>query len=61
MNILIKLTSIVALVIAPHINEGEAHPAMPGHEHHDHSHGTVVSPAGEPVAEASTLDVSERF
>jgi K(+)-stimulated pyrophosphate-energized sodium pump len=25
MNILIKLTSIVALIIAPHIIEGEAH------------------------------------
>ena len=61
MNILIKLTSIVALIIAPHINEGEAHHVVPGHEHHDHSHGAVVTPAGEPVADASALDVSERF
>jgi K(+)-stimulated pyrophosphate-energized sodium pump len=61
MNILIKLTSIVALIIAPHINEGGAHPTMPGHEHHDHSHGAVVTPTVEPVAAASTVDVSDRF
>jgi K(+)-stimulated pyrophosphate-energized sodium pump len=59
MNILIKLTSIVALIIAPHINEGEAHPAMPGHEGHEH--GAVVAPAGEPVADANTLNVGDRF
>ena len=62
MNILIKLTSIVALIIAPHINEGGAHPAMPGHEHHEgHEHGAVVAPAGEPVADAGTLNVADRF
>ncbi len=62
MNILIKLTSIVALIIAPHINEGGVHPATPGHEHHEgHEHGAVVAPAGEPVAEASTLNVADRF
>lgn len=41
MNILIKLTSIVALIIAPHINEAghhgaEAGAAAPGIEAHDH-------------------------
>ncbi len=61
MNILIKLTSIVALIIAPHINEGEAHPAMPAHEHHDHSHGAVVVPAAEPVADAPAVSVGDRF
>ncbi len=61
MNILIKLTSIVALIIAPHINEGEAHPAMPTHEHHDHSHGSVVVPATEPVADAGAVNVTDRF
>lgn len=42
MNILIKLTSIVALIIAPHINAGEAHT---GSSHDSGAASTVNTPA----------------
>lgn len=40
MNILIKLMSIVALIIAPHIVEKK--PGHHGHDHHGHSHGSLT-------------------
>jgi K(+)-stimulated pyrophosphate-energized sodium pump len=56
MNILIKLTSIVALIIAPHINE-DGHPA---------THGDVIKPAVEEVTTEATaqvwaFDATDRF
>jgi K(+)-stimulated pyrophosphate-energized sodium pump len=55
MNILIKLTSIVALVIAPHINEG-GHDVAPAHSVVPQEvEATVVATDG------AALDVSDRF
>ncbi|MBK6411043.1 MAG: sodium-translocating pyrophosphatase [Flavobacteriales bacterium] len=59
MNILIKLTSIVALIIAPHINEGghDAAPMHQDHEGHDHS----ALPAEQAPITAATLSLNDRF
>ena len=56
MNILIKLTSIVALVIAPHINKSG----------HSAAHGEVVEPAAteaaaEATAQVTAFDATDRF
>lgn len=59
MNILIKLTSIVALIIAPHINEN-GHGAAPAHNEHDgHNHG--AAPAEQAPAPVATLSLNDRF
>ncbi|MCB0795373.1 MAG: sodium-translocating pyrophosphatase [Flavobacteriales bacterium] len=65
MNILIKLTSIVALIIAPHINEGGHAPAAvpPQHDHelhdHGHEHGALSPNAAN--EEVAALDLTDRF
>lgn len=61
MNILIKLTSIVALIIAPHINEN-GHSAAPTHHDHDgHDHNHSAVPAEQAPVAATTLSLSDRF
>ena len=59
MNILIKLTSIVALIIAPHINEGGRSAPAP-HDHEGHDHGALPVEDAAPVA-ATTLSLNDRF
>ena len=68
MNILIKLTSIVALIIAPHINEGgDAAPqALPGNSNMENmpkgsSDAYVAPEQQDATAEVKALDLSDRF
>ncbi|MBK7102038.1 MAG: sodium-translocating pyrophosphatase [Flavobacteriales bacterium] len=60
MNILIKLTSIVALVIAPHINEGGHDVAPMQHDHEGHDHSALPTETPNEVA-VSALSVADRF
>lgn len=57
MNILIKLTSIVALVIAPHINEGGHDVAPMQHDHEGHDHSALPTETPNEVA-VSALSVA---
>lgn len=59
MNILIKLTSIVALVIAPHINENPAHGLKPIDELAPASRGAQLNDDG--VLKAASMPVSGTF
>jgi K(+)-stimulated pyrophosphate-energized sodium pump len=59
MNILIKLTSIVALVIAPHISENPAHGLKPVDEFAPVTQGEQVIDEG--ILKASTMPVSGVF
>lgn len=60
MNILIKLTSIVALVIAPHINEGgHGAPAPMPNDHEGHEHGAL--PVEEAPVSGTALSLNDRF
>ncbi|HNK84243.1 MAG TPA: sodium-translocating pyrophosphatase, partial [Flavobacteriales bacterium] len=68
MNILIKLTSIVALIIAPHINEGDhAAPAevptstSSTDRSQNSSDGSVAPGKQEAATDVKTLDLSDRF
>ena len=68
MNILIKLTSIVALIIAPHINEGDhAAPAevptstSSTDRSQNSSDGSVAPGQQEAATDVKTLDLSDRF
>ena len=67
MNILIKLTSIVALIIAPHINEGgHAAHGVPTNSNMENapkgsSDAYVAPQQQDATAQAATLDLSERF
>src|SRR6185436_17648961 len=66
MNILIKLTSIVALIIAPHINANKGEPTtMPKSTFENAPTGSsdaYVAPAKSDVtAQVNTLDLSDRF
>jgi K(+)-stimulated pyrophosphate-energized sodium pump len=67
MNILIKLTSIVALIIAPHINEGgHAAHGVPTNSNLENapkgsSDAYVAPQQQDATAQAATLDLSERF
>ncbi|MCC7503280.1 MAG: hypothetical protein IT229_12170, partial [Flavobacteriales bacterium] len=69
MNILIKLTSIVALIIAPHINEGDGQPqpTAPRSTFENMPAGSSDAsiqelPTGNSAsASVSTLDLSTRF
>ena len=56
MNILIKLTSIVSLIIAPHIAVNKGHS---GHDSHEgHNHGLNSPKKMEKVIEAPVKKVS---
>ncbi len=68
MNILIKLTSIVALIIAPHINEGGGHsaPAVPHSTMENMPAGSsdaYVAPerGNDVTAQVNTIDLNDRF
>ncbi len=68
MNILIKLTSIVALIIAPHINEGghAAPAALPTNSNMENmpkgsSDASLPMVPNDATAQANTVDVSDRF
>jgi K(+)-stimulated pyrophosphate-energized sodium pump len=68
MNILIKLTSIVALIIAPHINanKGNANPVAPRSTFENMPAGSsdaYVAPerGNDVTAQVSTLDLGSRF
>ena len=68
MNILIKLTSIVALIIAPHIslNKGMAVPELPSKSNMDNmppnsSDASLPVVPNDATAQANTVDLSDRF